>query len=332
MSNTTSIRKIDAYAASVGHSVWFSHDLGQKWSRAHTHFGGIYNESRCWCISTHPERPGTVFAGTDQGVYRWTAADPKWTHLPSELDSLQILQLAQAPWDPDFLIAGTRPATVYRSLDGGQTWSRLNLGNAVECPFINTPRVTSIHFDPREVDTVWVTIEIDAIWRSRDRGETWERLADGLLTDDVHTIVLIDELGPRRILVATEEGLHRSDDDGRSFRPVPVPVAPWPYFRAMVARTDRSGVLFLAIGDRPSGETSLLLRSRDWGETWEDAGLPQPVNSTIWSIATHPADPMLIFCCTIFGQVFRSTDGGETWTKLARELGELRMIAWAPVA
>jgi photosystem II stability/assembly factor-like uncharacterized protein len=332
MSQTTSTRNIDAYAASVGHSVWFSQDLGQKWARAHTHFGGIYNESRCWCVSTHPERPGTVLAGTDQGVYQWTAADPKWSHLPSELDSLQILQLAQAPWDPDFLIAGTRPATVYRSQDGGQTWSRLNLGNAVECPFINTPRVTSIHFDPREVDTIWVTIEIDAIWRSRDRGETWERLGQGLLTDDVHTVVLIDELGPRRILVATEEGLHRSDDEGRSFYPVPVPVAPWPYFRAMVARADRSGILFLAIGDRPSGETSMLLRSRDWGETWEDAGLPVPVNSTIWSIATHPSDPMLIFCCTIFGQVFRSTDGGESWQKLTRELGELRMIAWAPAA
>jgi len=321
---------ISAYAASVGHSVWFSQDLGNKWLRAHTHFGGIYNESRCWCVATHPDRRGEVLAGTDQGIYRWDPFGQQWRHLPSELDDLQVLQIAQAPWDPDFILAGTRPAMVYRSTDGGASWTRLNVGNAVECAFINTPRVTSIHFDPRERDTFWVTIEIDAIWRSRDRGATWERLSKGLLTDDVHTVVLVDEVGPRRILVATEEGLHRSDDEGASFRPVPIPQAPWPYFRAMVAREDRSGVLFLSIGDRPSGETGMLLRSRDWGEIWEDAGLPKPVNSTIWSFATHPSNPNLIFCCTIFGQVFRSTDGGEHWTKLERELGELRMIAWAP--
>lgn len=318
------------YAASVGHSVWFSQDQGEKWSRANTHFGGIYNESRCWCVATHPARAGEVIAGTDQGVYRWDPSANKWNHLPSELDALQVLQIAQAPWDPEFILAGTRPAGIYRSTDAGRTWTRLALGNAVECSFINTPRVTSIHFDPRDSDTLWVTIEIDAIWRSRDRGATWERLGNGLLTDDVHTVVLVDELGDRRILVATEEGLHRSDDEGWSFYPVPVPQAPWPYFRAMAAREDRSGVLFLAIGDRPSGETSMLLRSRDWGETWEDASLPKPVNSTIWSIGTNAADPSLIFCCTIFGQVFRSSDGGERWTKLGRELGELRMIAWAP--
>ncbi len=321
---------VTAYAASVGHSVWFSHDLGTNWARAHTHFGGVYNESRCWAVSTHPRRPGEVLAGTDQGVYRWDPVVKRWDHLPSPLDPFQILQIAQAPWDPDFILAGTRPAELFRSMDGGANWQRLQLGNAVECAFINTPRVTSVHFDPRDRDALWVTIEIDAIWRSLDRGESWERLDKGLLTDDVHTIVLVDEIGPRRILVATEEGLHRSDDDGKTFYSVKVPQAPWPYYRAMAARTDRQGVVFLSAGDRPSGETGMLLRSRDWGETWEDVRLPGRVNSTIWSIATHPADPLLIFCCTIFGQVFRSTDGGETWTKLERELGELRMLAWAP--
>ena len=319
-----------AYAASIGHSVWFSRDLGESWARAHTNRGGIYNESRCWSISLHPDRPGEVLAGTDQGVYRWDPRAGRWNHLPSLLDNLQILQLAQHPADPDFIIAGTRPAALFRSVDGARTWQRLALENALECTFINTPRVTSIRFDPRDRDTIWATIEIDAIWRSRDRGDTWERLGDGLTDDDVHNLVIVDELGPRRILVSTEVGLFRSDDEGASFHHVPVPQAPWPYFRVMAAREDRSGVVFLSVGDKPSGETGLLLRSRDWGETWEDARLPAPVNSTIWWIGTHPADPMLIFCCTIFGQIFRSTDGGETWTKLARELGELRMIAWEP--
>lgn len=321
-----------AYAASVGHSVWFSHDLGETWNRAHTETGGIYNESRCWCVSTHPALPGAVLSGTDLGVYRWDHEAARWNHLPSPMDGLHILQLAQHPDDPDFIVAGTRPAAVFVSEDGGRSWSRGPLGNASECGFINTPRVTSIQFDPAQPDTVWVTIEIDAIWRSRDRGRSWERLAQGLRTDDTHNLVIIDDDGPRRILCSTELGLHRSDDNGETWSFVDVPQAPWPYFRCMARRPDDSGILFLSVGDRPSGETGLLLRSRDRGETWEDAGLPTPVNSTIWWIGANAADPMLIYCCTIMGQIFRSVDGGETWRKMARELGELRMIAWAPAA
>lgn len=235
-----------------------------------------------------------------------------------------------APHDANLIVAGTRPAAIFISEDGGATWYKAPVGNASKCEFINTPRVTSIQFDPVDRDTLWATIEIDAIWRSRDRGRTWQRLADGLRTDDTHNLVIFDTLGKRRILCSTELGLHRSDDDGETWNFVDVPQAPWSYFRCMARRPDSSGVMFLSVGDRPSGETGLLLRSRDWGETWEDACLPTPVNSTIWLIGTNPANPRLIFCCTIMGQMFRSTDGGEVWTKIKRELGELRMITWAP--
>jgi photosystem II stability/assembly factor-like uncharacterized protein len=323
--------RVAAYAASVGHSVWFSYDVGESWNRAHTNRGGIYNESRCWCVSTHPARPGEVLSGTDQGVYRWDPKSECWNYLPSPMDGLHILQLAQAPHDPDLIVAGTRPAETFVSENGGRSWRRCELGNATECPFINTPRVTSIQFDPLERDTIWVTVEIDGVYRSRDRGRTWTRHAKGLLTEDVHNLIIIDDLGARRILCSTEEGLHRSDDGAESFYPVAVPQAPWRYFRCMMRRPDAGGVLFLSVGDRPSGETGLLLRSRDYGETWEDVALPGRVNSTIWSIGGNAADPRLLFCCTIMGQIFRSSDGGETWQKMTRELGELRMITWAPL-
>ena len=111
-----------------------------------------------------------------------------------------------------------------------------------------------------------------------------------------------------------------------------MPDAPWPYFRCVAKRADDSGVMFLSVGDKPSGERGMLFRSRDKGETWEVVDLPEPPNTTIWWIATNAADPNLIFFCTIFGQIFRSTDGGENWQKMRRELGELRMIAWQPAA
>ena len=329
---------VTAYAASVGHSVWFSHDLGETWNRAFTPTGGIYNESRAWCVATHPARPGDVLAGTDLGVYRWTVAADRWEHLPSPMDGLHILQIARSPHDPDIIFAGTRPAQVWRSADGGRTWHRCDMANGVECEFINTPRVTSVHFDPRDPGTIWVTVEIDGIFVSRDGGETWQKCIEGLKSPDTHNLVFFDDdegpsgSGGRTILCSTEEGLHRSRDEGRSWQWIEVPDAPWPYFRCIAKRADDSGVMFLSVGDKPSGERGMLFRSRDRGETWAVVDLPEPPNTTIWWIATNPADPDLIFFCTIFGQIFRSTDGGESWRKMRRELGELRMIAWQPAA
>jgi hypothetical protein len=59
--------------------------------------------------------------------------------------------------------------------------------------------------------------------------------------------------------------------------------------------------------------------------------LPGELNSTPWCIAVHPDDPRLIFVCTNFGQLFRSEDGGETWTKLKREFGEIRALMLRPM-
>lgn len=320
---------ITAYAASIGHSVWFSHDRGENWLRKPTPTGGMYNECRCWCVETHPDRPGEVLAGTDQGLYRWTPAEDRFRHIPSPLDNLQIMQLAQAPHDPDIIVAGTRPADIYLSRDGGETWFLCPLPNSNEADFINTPRVTSIHFDPWHRAGLWVTIEIDGVFYSGDGGETWEKRSDGLISIDTHNLVFLDRPEGRQILCSTEEGLHRSLDHGKTWQHEEVPQAPYVYFRCMKKREDDSGVILLSVGDRPSGRDGLLFRSRDYGDTWAQVDLPADTNTTIWWISTSPVDPMLIFFCTIFGQIWRSQDGGETWQKMEQELGELRMIAFA---
>ena len=159
--------KYTVYAATM-RSVWFSRDEGENWKRLLTPTGGMYNEARCWSITTHPKRPGELLVGTDQGLYRWTKDSNRFNYIPSPMDSLQILHIEQAPDDPNFIVCGTRPAEIFISEDNGLSWTRSNLDASTECWFINTPRVTSIHFDPLDYNTIWLTIEIDGIFRSQD--------------------------------------------------------------------------------------------------------------------------------------------------------------------
>ena len=58
--------------------------------------------------------------------------------------------------------------------------------------------------------------------------------------------------------------------------------------------------------------------------------MPSHANSTIWNFAVNGADADLLYASSVSGEVYRSTDGGGSWTKLAREFGEIRALAWTP--
>jgi photosystem II stability/assembly factor-like uncharacterized protein len=322
--------EVHVYAGTGGHSAWFSDDAGESWVHPNSH-SGMYLEARVWSIASHPKTPERLFAGSDMGVFRWDEATARWTHLPSPMQD--VWAVAVDPKDPDVVIAGTRPAGLYRSADAGRTWNALTAPGVLPASEENVgpTRVTQVLFDPVDDGTVWATIEIGAIYRSKNRGKTWERKEAGLVSGDVHGIAALKlPNGRKRLLVTTNRGLHRSEDDGETWAVQDVP-SPWPYCRSVVPRADNSGVVFLTNGNGPPGNDGFLLRSRDYGATWQNARLPGTLESTVWCVAVHPADPMLIFVCTNLGQLFRSIDGGETWAILPHVFGELRALHWRPL-
>lgn len=311
-----------------GMSVWFSRDLGETWTRPYIE-SGLYLECRVWSMTAHPKRPGEVLVGTDMGIYRWREREKHWTHLPSPLDQMHVWSLVQAPDDPDYLVAGTHPAGMFWSSDGGGTWTRAQSAFAESCIFVGNPRVTQILFDPVDANVMWAGVEIDGVHRSEDRGRSWKKVGSGLLSDDIHGVAVVRN-GGKLVYATTNKGLHVSRDEGQTWQFQELP-STWQYTRTIVPRADGDATVFLTNGNGPPGSTGRLLRSRDHGQHWEDAGLPGELNSTPWTVATNKSDPKLIFVCSNLGQIFRSTDGGESWTRLKREFGEVRSTLWQTV-
>jgi photosystem II stability/assembly factor-like uncharacterized protein len=309
----------------AGMSVWFSRDLGETWDRPYSE-SGLYLEARVWALSTHPQRPDELLAGTDSGLYRWRESARAWTLLPGPLDSTCTWALAQDPDNANVIVAGTHPAALWRSEDAGTSWRQLPVRMADNCIFVGQPRVTQVIFDPTERDTLWAGVEIDAVHRSRDGGRSWTRLDRGLVSGDVHGVaVLRDAQGRRIVFATTNKGLHRSNDEGETWTLQPLD-SPWQYTRTLMARADGDSTVFLTNGNGPPGSTGRLLRSTDFGATWQDVGLPGVPNSTPWTVASHPSDPNLVFTVTNLGELYRSLDGGNRWTKLQREFGEVRSM------
>ena len=310
----------------AGWGVWHSPDSGKSWTR---HRKPFPLNSRIQALVAHPTQPQTIIAAGDTGVFRSTDGGAHWERLGQQGDLPIVWSLAIDPVDPRVLFAGTRPAGVYRSRDGGVRWEKLNIDIAKECS-IGTPFVTSVMVDPDDHRIVFVGVEIDGVFRSRDGGETWTHVDGGLFDPDIHAMA-IARTSPKRIIASTAREVFWSVDEGETWTATGIKQKwPLPYARGVAVKTDDASIVFAGCGETTTGEAGHVLRTRDFGHTWEALKLPDRSNSTIWGFATHPADGHRILAFSLFGEVFISEDAGDSWTKVPREFGEIRTAAWLP--
>jgi photosystem II stability/assembly factor-like uncharacterized protein len=142
---------------------------------------GLYSETRVWALTGHPKAPGELLAGTDSGVHRLDTKEHRWTHVPSPMDNLQVWSIACAPGNPEGILAGTRPAAIYRSEDAGKTWVKCDATFPDNCAFVSVPRVTKIEFESDKPERVWASLELGGVWLSKDSGKSWQNSSDGRL-------------------------------------------------------------------------------------------------------------------------------------------------------
>lgn len=313
------------YVGTIGQSIWRSGDGGETWERLRDK---LFAESDIRAIAVHPQSPDVMYAGTEMGCYRTDDGGDHWRQLDSEMNNTPIWALAIHPHHPNTVFAGTCPSALYRTDDGGTTWTKLAAQIETDCPPIIHTRVTTIVVDPTDDRTIWAGVEIDGVYRSTDGGATWTSHKEGLNSLDIHGLTVIPGT-PKMLMAATNRGVCTSTDNGETWQDLHVEnVFPWGYCRGITRKADGSNTVLVGNGSGPPGDSGSIQWSDDRGRSWHRAALPIEPNSTIWNFATDPADPDLLFAYSISGQVFRSTNGGVTWTKLRREFGEVRAMVW----
>jgi photosystem II stability/assembly factor-like uncharacterized protein len=312
----------------IGSGAWISPDGGASWRRIGR---GLWNESRVYGLAVHPRQPRTVFAGADDGIYRSSDGGQSFEHVESPMNKMDVWKIAFDPSDPDTIFAGTRPAALFRSTDGGRVWTRLVVDMVEDCPNVGVPRVTALTVDPADRRIIWAGVEVDGVRRSLDGGETWTRIAGGLDDPDIHDVAVRATDNGEAVLTSTPREIFASTDNGESWRRLGVGKHfRLPYCRGLALKSDDPDTVFVATGDAAAGSTGAIERSKDGGRSWERLALPVEPNSPIWAFATHQADPGLIFACSHYGELFESADAGDSWRKLPREFTEIRSLAWTP--
>jgi photosystem II stability/assembly factor-like uncharacterized protein len=313
------------YVGTIGEGLFRSVDSGETFARA---CEGTFVECHVRALAVHPRDDRIMYMGSELGLFRSEDHAGFWTRVDSPLNGKQIWSILIPANNPDTIVVGTCPARLFASTDAGRSWHEGTTTIVQECPRIMHTRVTSLMSDPDDREALWAGVEIDGLHRSRDQGRTWQRVGQGLSSQDIHALAKV----PRgNFLAATNNDLNLSTDGGLTWRGLGIGSSmPWNYCRTLAQLAGRPDHLFLGNGNAPPGTAGIVGRSTDGGKTWSPARFPGQANSTIWNFACHPSDPSLVYASSVSGQLYRSTDAGESWQKLPREFGEIRALAWTP--
>ena len=283
-----------------------------------------------WCIAQDSSDPGLIYAGSVNNAQAGSArgrgslarsddGGRSWRDItPGSIRDEEIWSVAAPPDGANEVFIGTSHARLLRSIDRGHTF--------VECaaflkipgrerwgfpPPPHVPHVRSIAFDHSNPMVIYVGVEEGGVYRSPDRGRSFEPLSRSVYSD-IHCVAA-DPADPKRLFVTTGRGFYFSGDAGAS----------WNYLKGL----NRSYTVPLLVADseifiaaaagpppmwpmRPDGADALLFQSADHGRSfapmmWAD-GFVHPMRGMVMRLLANPANDDEIFGVLSDGSIIRA--------------------------
>ncbi|QNJ97409.1 VPS10 domain-containing protein [Constantimarinum furrinae] len=268
---------------------------------------GPFRGGRSAAVTGVPNKPNLFYFGaTGGGVWKTEDGGRSWKNISDGFFGGSIGAIEVAEDDPNVIYVGGGEKTVrgnvssgygiWKTVDAGKTWTNMGLKNSRHIPRITThPRDHNIVY-AAVLGNIYKPTQERGVYKSIDGGKSWNKIL--FANEDAGAVDLIMDPNNPRILYASTWNVRRT-----------------PYS--------------LSSG----GDGSALWKSTDSGETWKEISTNtgfakgtlgiigvtvSPVNSErVWAIVENKDE----------GGVYRSDDGGDTWSLINSERS-LRQRAW----
>jgi len=298
---------------------------------------GPFRGGRVLAVSGVPGQPEHFYFGSvNGGVWETNDAGRTWQPIFDSQPIGSIGAIAVSDSNPKVIYAGSGEADMrsdisqgdgmYKSADGGKTWSKIGLADSQQ--------IGRIIVDPANPELVYVAAlghpygpnAERGVFRSKDGGKSWEKVLGP--NDDTGAIDLAFEPGNSRVLYAAlwrtrrtpwsvyppsngpGSGLFKSTDGGDHWTAITgLPKDPG---RIGVAVAPSNPRRVYAIVDKP-GEGGMY-RSDDAGATWTHTSGDERIWSRGWyfgGITVEPKNADVVYSCNV--NLYRSDDAGKTW-------------------
>jgi photosystem II stability/assembly factor-like uncharacterized protein len=256
----------------------------------------------------------------------------------------RVWHLEPSLTDPDVVYAGVEDAALFRSSDGGKTWQELAGLRKHESGPSWTPGgggmgLHTILIDPTNHDRIYIAISAAGVFRTEDGGKTWKPINRGLRSNHIpdedaevgHCVHRIAMHGSRPGVLFMQKhwDVMRSDDAGESWHEISGDLPTDFGFPIDVHAHEPETIYVVPIKSDsehfpPEGKLRVY-RSRTGGHEWEPLteGLPQRdcyVNVLRDAMAVDTLDSCGVYFGTTGGQVYASSNSGDSWFPIVRDL------------
>jgi len=227
---------------SIGRGIYKSTDAGRTWK-----FVGLRDAGQIGSIVIHPTKPEVAYAAavgnpfkpnSERGVYRTRDGGQTWQRVLFISDSTGAVDLELQPGHPNVvyaamwraerkpwtIISGAREGGIYKSVDDGDTWTRLT--NGLPNGLVGKADLAVSAAKP---DRLYVLIEAkpgSGLYRSDDAGKTFtavDTTTRGLITRPFYYTNIDADPNNADIVYVGTEGYYKSVDGGRTWAMAPVP-------------------------------------------------------------------------------------------------------------
>ena len=246
--------------------------------------------------------------------------------------------------DANTVYAGVEDAALFRSTDGGESWHELSglrgHGTGPQWqPGAGGMGLHTILLDPTNPDRIYIAISAAGVFRTDDGGKTWKPINRGLHSQYIpspeaevgHCVhhVALHPARPDVLFMQKHWDVMRSDDAGENWREVSGNLPTDFGFVIDVHAHDPETVYVVPIKSDsehfPVDGKLRVYRSRTGGNDWEPLakGLPEKdcyVNVLRDAMAVDRLDGCGVYFGTTGGQVYASSDSGDSWAPIVRDL------------
>ena len=245
--------------------------------------------------------------------------------------------------NPDVVYAGAEDAALFLSTDGGQNWTeqtglRSHDSGTRWTPGAGGMCLHTILIDPKNEQRMFIAISAAGAFRTEDAGKTWKPINRGLRSNHipdpdadighcVHRLAL-HASRPDTLFMQKHWDVMRTDDAGENWREISGNL-PTDFGFVIDVHAHEPETLYVVPIKSDSEHYPMdgklrVYRSKVGGNDWEELGrgLPQDcyVNVLRDAMAVDTLDQCGVYFGTTGGQVYASSNGGDSWSPIVRDL------------
>jgi len=299
---------------------------------------------------------GQIVQRSDDGGKTWEAVDNKFTYdgvpgthqwydgTPHPWEFKRVWHFEPCLRDADTVYAGVEDAAMFKSIDGGKSWNELSglrkHGSGPHWqPGAGGMCLHTIIHDPKDPKRMFIAISSAGAFRTDDGGESWKPINRGLQSDYIpdpdaevgHCVHHVTQhpARPETLFMQKHWHIMRTDNAGDSWQKVSGNLPTDFGFVIDVHAHEPETIYVVPIkSDRehyPMDGKLRVYRSKSGGNEWEELskGLPDAncyVNVLRDAMSIDQLDKCGVYFGTTGGQVYASTDAGDSWKPIVRDL------------